>query len=260
MKFNIIYSDFPWKYNSRANHKTRFRGGAEGHYPLMTMDEIRAVDLPSIMAPNCVHLMWTTYPYLIDQIKLFEHWGLTYRTLGFNWNKINPKCTEAFAEFRKKRFQVDEGNFVDFMIDLMNMMNFFGVGYYAKSNTEICLLGTRGKVNIESNGVSSNVFAVRKEHSRKPDEIRNRIVSLFGDYPRVELFARYPADGWEQVGNGLDGLDINESIKKMALRKDKVNEAKILTFGSEKPPRDTLRDVDPYGKPIHKGPTQLAFI
>lgn len=41
MKYTIIYADPPWKYNNRANHKTRFRGGACGHYLLMPMRDIR---------------------------------------------------------------------------------------------------------------------------------------------------------------------------------------------------------------------------
>ena len=44
-KYNIIYADPPWKYNSRANHKTKFRGGAEGHYKLMSMEEIKALPI-----------------------------------------------------------------------------------------------------------------------------------------------------------------------------------------------------------------------
>ena len=38
-KYSIIYMDPPWKYNSRANNNTRFRGGAGNHYNLMKMEE-----------------------------------------------------------------------------------------------------------------------------------------------------------------------------------------------------------------------------
>lgn len=55
MSYNVIYIDPPWKYNSRANHKTRFRGGAEGHYPLMTMQEIKALPIPDIAANQTKH-------------------------------------------------------------------------------------------------------------------------------------------------------------------------------------------------------------
>jgi N6-adenosine-specific RNA methylase IME4 len=79
MKYSIIYADPPWRYNNRANHKTRFRGGACGHYPLMTMPEIAALPIGKLAARDCALLMWCTFPYLADQIKLFDHWGFPYR-------------------------------------------------------------------------------------------------------------------------------------------------------------------------------------
>lgn len=90
-QYTIIYADPPWKYNSRANHKTRFRGGAEGHYPLMTMSEIKALPIPDMAAKDCALCMWCTYPYLDKQIELFKHWGFRYRTILFDWTKLNPK-------------------------------------------------------------------------------------------------------------------------------------------------------------------------
>ena len=51
----------------------------------------------------------------------------------------------------------------------------------------------------------------RTVHSKKPDQVRNRIVELMGDLPRIELFARNdgskdlfggnPLDGWDTFGN-----------------------------------------------------------
>jgi N6-adenosine-specific RNA methylase IME4 len=50
------------------------------------------------------------------------------------------------------------------------------------------------------------------EHSKKPPEIRERIVKLCGDIPRIELFARQQVEGWDALGNEIDGRDIRESI------------------------------------------------
>ena len=172
-KYNIIYADPPWKYNSRANNKTRFRCGACGHYDLMKMSDIEALPISKLAEKNCVLFLWTTFPYLDKQIKLFEKWGFKYKTLGFSWIKTNPK----------------------------NAKPFFGVGYYAKSNCEVCLMGVKGKMKPISNKVSSCIISPRREHSRKPDEVRERIVQLFGDVPRIELFARQYADGWDCWGN-----------------------------------------------------------
>lgn len=139
----------------------------------MTMDEIKSLPIEQLAAENCVLFLWCTFPYLDEQIKLFKEWGFKYTTLGFSWIKLNKqKKTPCF-----------------------------GVGYYAKSNCEVCLMGIKGKMKPVSNKVSSAILSVRREHSRKPDEARERIVELFGDLPRIELFARQQADGWDCWGN-----------------------------------------------------------
>ena len=177
-KYSVILADPPWKYNSRANHKTRFRGGACGHYPLMPMAEIKALPVENLAAENCALFIWMTFPYLDQQISLFEHWGFKYRTVAFTWIKTNPR----------------NGN------------PFFGVGFYLKSNAEVCLLGIRGKMRPVSNRISSVIISPRREHSRKPDEARDRIVSLFGDLPRIELFARQRVEGWDAWGNEVTNV------------------------------------------------------
>jgi len=179
-KYQIIYADPPWKYNSRANHKTKFRGGACGHYQLMTMDEIKRLPIKKIADKNSVLFMWCTFPYLNEQIKLFDWWGFRYRTLGFSWIKTNSK----------------------------NGKPFFGVGYYTKSNCEICLMGIKGQLKPISNKISSVIISPRREHSRKPDEIREKIIQLFGDLSRIELFARQKTKGWNVWGNEIKS-DIN---------------------------------------------------
>lgn len=175
-RYQIIYADPPWKYNSRTNHKTRFCGGAGGHYPLMTMEEIKKLPIPKLAADNCALFMWCTFPYLNKQIELFDYWGFRYRTVGFTWVKTNSK----------------------------NGKPFFGVGYYAKSNAEVCLLGIKGRLKPISNKVSSIIIAPRREHSRKPDEAEKRIVELFGDLSRIILFARKKSLGWDVWGNEVE--------------------------------------------------------
>ena len=134
---------------------------------------MKALRVGDLAQENAALFLWTTFPYLDEQIKLFDWWGFKYRTVGFTWIKTNAK----------------------------NGKPFFGVGYYAKSNAEVCLLGIRGKMRPASNRVSSVVIAPREEHSKKPDVVRDKIVELFGDLPRIELFARALVDGWDAWGN-----------------------------------------------------------
>jgi len=174
--YSIIYADPPWHYNQRwsmKHNKTRFGGGACNHYPLMKTEEIMAMPIANITAPNAALLLWTTFPRLEDGLKVMKAWGFEYKTIGFIWVKTNRVDGKPF----------------------------FGVGYYSKSNTEPCLLGIRGKMKPVSDSISSVVIHPRMEHSKKPPIIRDRIIELFGDLPRVELFARQEADGWDCHGN-----------------------------------------------------------
>lgn len=172
-RYSVIYADPPWFYNKRKDPTKSFGKGAAGHYNVMKIDEIASIPIQRIAEKNCVLFLWVTFPNLIDGINLFEKWGFKYTTLGFSWIKTYPK----------------------------NGKPVFGIGYYAKSNCEVCLMGIKGKMKPVSNSVSSCVISPRREHSRKPDEVRERIVELFGDVPRIELFARQWAEGWDCWGN-----------------------------------------------------------
>jgi len=152
--------------------------GVDAQYKTMSLEDIKNLPVQEIADDNCVLFMWVTFPMLLEGLEVINSWGFKYKTLGFSWIKTNPK----------------------------NGKPFFGVGYYAKSNCEVCLMATKGKVHpmVISNMVSSCIISRRREHSRKPDEVRNKIVELFGDLPRVELFARQKVEGWDVWGNEVD--------------------------------------------------------
>lgn len=42
------------------------------------------------------------------------------------------------------------------------------------------------------------------QHSEKPNEVRERIVTLMGNLPRIELFARQKVSGWDSWGNEVE--------------------------------------------------------
>tara|TARA_R110000868_G_scaffold189732_1_gene433250 strand:+ start:598 stop:1203 length:606 start_codon:yes stop_codon:yes gene_type:complete len=190
-KYQIIYADPPWSYNARLTKKTKFGGGAMGHYDTMTIDEIKELPIQNLASDNAVLFMWATFPKLQEGLDVIAAWGFIYKTLGFSWHKENK-----------------------------NGSLFHGVGSYAKSNCEVCLMGIRGKVGIktdvrypdklvvQSHCVSSAVNAKRERHSKKPIEIRDRIVSLFGDVSKLELFAREKTAGWDSWGNEVNGVPL----------------------------------------------------
>ena len=169
-----------------------------GHYPTMSIEEIKALPISSISEDNAVLFIWVTFPKLIEGLETIKAWGFTYKTLGFSWHKLNK-----------------------------DQSLFFGVGSYTKSNCEVCLLATKGKVGlykginnpkekleVQSNSISSSINSMRERHSKKPHEIRKRIEGLFGDVSRVELFAREKNNGWDCWGNEIDkDLQLEETCQ-----------------------------------------------
>lgn len=77
-----------------------------------------------------------------------------------------------------------------------------GSGNYTRSNSEICLIGVKGKKLPRNDmGICSVIDTPVQEHSTKPEIIRKKIVQLLGDLPRIELFARCQRNGWDAYGN-----------------------------------------------------------
>ncbi len=168
-KYKIIYADPPWRYQDR----TPPQGGAESHYQTMKLEDICTMQISEIVEEDCVLFLWATYPLLPEAIKVLESWGFTYKSVAFTWVKKNKKADTFF----------------------------FGLGRWTRGNPEICLLGVRGKPKRISASVSNLTISPIQKHSQKPEMIREKIVELMGDLPRIELFARQTADGWDSWGN-----------------------------------------------------------
>ncbi len=169
-RYRVIYADPPWSYRDKAEAGQR---GATFKYGLMSQKDIERLPVQDLAAEDCALFLWSTFPQLPDCLKVLEAWGFQYKTAGFVWAKTNS----------------DERTF------------FMGMGSYTRSNAEICLLGLKGRLERQSGGVRSLVVAPRGRHSEKPGEVRDRIVQLYGDVPRIELFARNIVPGWDAWGN-----------------------------------------------------------
>ena len=180
-KYDIIYADPPWSYSDKGCN-----GNAADHYPTMTVEEICKLPVNvagGIASDNCILFMWATYPMLREALKVIEAWGFSYKTVAFNWVKQNRNGTGIFM----------------------------GLGNWTRSNSEICLLATKGKPKRISGSVRSIVLSPLQQHSRKPAEIRDRIVELMGDLPRIELFAREAAPGWDVWGNEAPTPEVKDA-------------------------------------------------
>ena len=175
MKYNIIYADPPWQY--KVFHKSdAAHGAAESHYRTMTLDEIKALPVQDLAAENCALFLWVTPPLIVEATKpVMDAWGFRYINKAFTWVKLNKNGTP-----------------------------FVSLGHYTRGNTEDCFLGLRGRMVRKSASVQQLIMAPRGEHSAKPPETRDRIVQLFGDLPRIELFARTKTPGWDVWGNEVE--------------------------------------------------------
>jgi N6-adenosine-specific RNA methylase IME4 len=197
----VVLADPPWHFKVRSL-KGEGRSACQ-HYSVPTFDELAALPVNKIASPDCWLFLWCTGPHLPHGLRLMESWGFAYSGVGFTWVKLNPSG-------------------VGFHV---------GLGFTTRKNTEVCLLGRRGKPGRNAKDVRELIVAPRREHSRKPDQQYERI-ERFCDGPYVELFARTSRAGWVCWGDqtsrftgAYDPLvDIQESVAEgfRVIRKRKV--------------------------------------
>lgn len=207
-KFNILTVDPPWRCNSRANHKTRFRGGAYGHYPLMATKDICSLPVANIVAENAILFLWATFPMITDALEVVQAWGFQYCTIGFLWAKLNPGRA-AYPRMKLVQELYSRG-----LIGFLDWLRFYGVGYYAASNCEPCLLARKGSALKPTSKVSSLILAPRGLHSSKPEIAQDRIEIMYplDSYNHLELFGRRSRPGWTCLGNDIDGMNISDAL------------------------------------------------
>ena len=166
-KFTVIYADPPWAYNDKQGGSISEKyGSAEKHYPSMTLSELEALQISEISADNCVLWLWATSPLLEDALQLSKAWGFKYKA-QFIWDKIKHN-----------------------------------MGHYNSVRHELLLICTRGSCVPQISKLFDSVQSIeRAEHSRKPDEFRHIIDTIYPEGNRVELFARRQAKGWQTWGN-----------------------------------------------------------
>jgi len=144
----------------------------------MKIEEIKNLPVKNICDEKCILFLWVTFPRLEQGLEVIKAWGFIYYGLGFNWVKLSKNGKPSW-----------------------------GMGYYTRQNTEVCLIGVKKDKKQRFKPLVRNVLSVvhseRRKHSQKPDEIRNAIVDLVGDLPRIELFARQKTEGWDSWGNEL---------------------------------------------------------
>ena len=172
-KYGAILADPPW--NWKAWSKKGEAKSASQHYSLMTLDDVKQMQISSMAATDCALFLWAIDSMLPQALEVIDAWGFTFKTVAFTWVKQTKD---------RKGFPI-------------------GTGYWTRANPEMCLFATRGKPKRLDRGVRQVILDVRRQHSRKPDVIYERIGKLVCG-PYMELFARQQWPGWDCLGDEVD--------------------------------------------------------
>lgn len=179
-KYQVIYADPPWSFNSKKTGGS-MKSGALAQYDTMSIENLKALPVSEITTDDAILVMWYVSSQPQEALDLVKAWGFTVKNMnGFVWNKHTVK-----------------GN------------PFFGMGYYTRAGSESAIIAIKGKASnlIVDHGVRAVRPSPVGRHSAKPIEFRDDIVKMCGDVPRLEMFARETAQGWDCFGNdiSLDG-------------------------------------------------------
>lgn len=178
-KFKTIYIDPPWPEYGGG----KIKRGADKHYPLMSLKEIKALDIDGIADERCHLYLWVTNNFLEEGLECVKGWGFKYITL-ITWMKDR-----------------------------------IGLGQYYRGITEHCIFARKEvlpyKIIDGKRAQGQTGFIVnRVKHSEKP-EIMIEMIEKVSYPPYIELFAREKRNGWTSIGFDIDGLDIEESLKRL---------------------------------------------
>lgn len=164
-KYAVIYADPPWRYEHPpigASNRS-----IENQYPTMTLEDICALPVETLLNDNAILFLWATAPKLAECLQVIEAWGFVYRTCMV-WVKDK-----------------------------------IGMGYHARNKHEILLIAKRGQLAPPEpvNRPASVVESPRQKHSAKPAEFYDLIERMYPALPKIELFSRSPREGWTAWGN-----------------------------------------------------------
>lgn len=172
-KYAVILADPPWDYHGQTQHNGKGgkpTGSAAAHYSTVRLKDLKQLDVSSICEPDCLLFMWSSSPHLEQALELMHAWKFSWATVGFVWykEKTNP-------------------------------------GFYTLSECELCLIGKRGKIPQPRGARNVRQFLSKKrtEHSKKPNEIRDRIHTMFPAQNKIELFATEHVENWDAWGRGV---------------------------------------------------------
>lgn len=169
-RYGVIYADPEWRFETYSDDTGKLEAAADLHYTTSSLDEIKARDVASIAAPDCVLFLWATVPMLPQALEVMAAWGFAYKSHVI-WKK-------------------DKG----------------GTGYWFINWHELLLVGTRGGIPAPAQGSQwpSVIEAPRGRHSEKPERFYQLIEEYYPNIAKIELNARASRAGWDSWGFEAD--------------------------------------------------------
>ena len=198
--YAAIVADPPWHFRARTALQVgnwTSRRDAENHYPVMGLEDIKALPVRDIAAKDAHLFIWTTGPCLRQTFEVIEAWGFRYSAVAFTWVKL------------RRSFDTHQLRVLPTMESDLHV----GLGLTTRKNAEFCLLARRGNAHRNAKDVREIILAPVREHSRKPDEAFARI-QRYCDGPYIELFARTRRDGWDACGHETEKFASTDAAKR----------------------------------------------
>jgi N6-adenosine-specific RNA methylase IME4 len=174
-QWDVIVADPPWSYTGQQDKW----GAASKFYPTQTDDWIHKLPVSDILSNKGVCFVWATSPRLDAAIRTIQQWGLHYRGVAFVWVKTKKDGTPIGAQGVRPSI-------------VKPLCEFVLAGSPVKTGRPMALA---------SEAVQQTVFAPKRSHSKKPDEVQDRIEQLYPNATKLELFARRERSGWDVWGN-----------------------------------------------------------
>jgi N6-adenosine-specific RNA methylase IME4 len=177
-KYQVIYADPPWHYSLSIDAASKGNSAinVDKIYPTMPTKAIAELPIKNLAADDAVCFMWTTDAHIPHAIEIMKAWGFTYKTVAFVWMKTTKEGKPHHM-----------------------------LSTWTMKGQEMCLMGTKGAMlkHKKDNTIKQMILEPKNKHSAKPQEAADRIVRMFPDCERIELFARDAKDGWDIWGNEL---------------------------------------------------------
>lgn len=244
-KYNVIVADVPWNYGNQ-----HFNGGTKGNYSSMTDEEIYSLPVEGLCRESAALLFWTTYPKMQIALNCMYAWGFRYSTCFLAWSKIYPKNYELccgggcytrpntevcllglkgdFSKFRMRDTCISNA-----MVEVPQINPLLMSDEPELAHKNLRLLGHHERDEQEfweNVGLTSPLFTPRGEHSEKPIESYEKIIAIFGDVPRFDMFARKRRSGWDSFGDQLDKFPPDMEIDEKLEREWKARQDRNATF------------------------------